>query len=69
MAVDVRRGGDVTVSQPLLDQLHLHALCDKERRAGVAQVVEADVLHTVLPQDRYPTSFLQKICHITKIVL
>ena len=36
VAVDVRRGGDVTVAQPLLDQLHLYALRDKEGRTGVA---------------------------------
>ena len=52
MAVNIRRGGDVTVTKPLLDQLHLHALRDKERGAGVAQVVEANVLEVVLPQDR-----------------
>ena len=52
MAVDVRRGGNVAVTQPLLDQLHLHALRDKERGAGVAQIVEADVLESVLLQNR-----------------
>ena len=52
MAVDVRRGGDIAVAQPLLDQLHLHALCDKERRTGVTQVVKTNVLEVVLPQDR-----------------
>ena len=52
MAINVRRGGDVAVPQPLLDQLHLHALCDQERCAGVAQIVEANVLEVVLPQDR-----------------
>ena len=40
------------MAQPLLDQLHLHALCDKERRAEVAQIVEANVLEAVLSQDR-----------------
>ena len=50
MAINVRRGGDVAMSQPLLDQLHLHALRDKERGAGVAQVVEANVLEIILPQ-------------------
>jgi len=43
------------MSHPLLDQLQLHALRDKERRAGVAQVVKADVLEPVLPQDRGKT--------------
>jgi len=33
---DVRRGGDVAISQPLPYQLHLHALRDKERCAGAA---------------------------------
>ena len=50
MAIDVRRGGDVAVAKPLLDQLHLHALRDKERRAGVAQVVKTNVLEVVLLQ-------------------
>ena len=36
MAINVRRGGDVAMSQPLLDQLHLHALRDEERHAGAA---------------------------------
>lgn len=40
------------MTQPLPNQLHLHALRDKERSAGVAQVVEANVLEVVLPQDR-----------------
>ena len=43
VAVNVRGGGDVAVAKPLLDQLHLHALRDQERRAGVAQIVEAEV--------------------------
>ena len=37
------------MSQPLPYQLHLHALRDKERYAGVAQGVEADVFEAVLP--------------------
>ena len=52
MAVNIRRGGYVAVTKPLLDQFHLHALCDKERCAGVAQVVKTNVLHAVLLQDR-----------------
>ena len=40
------------MSQPLPNQLHLHALCDKEQRAGVAQNVEANVLEVILSQDR-----------------
>jgi len=52
VAIDVRRGRDVAMSHPLLDQLQLHALRNEERRAGVAQVVEANVLEVVLPQDR-----------------
>ena len=39
VAVDVRRGGDVASSQPLLDQFHLHALRDKERCAGTQGAV------------------------------
>ena len=41
MAIDVRCGGDIAVAQPLLDQLHLHALRDQERGAEVAQIVES----------------------------
>ena len=51
-SLDVRRGGDVAVAKPLLDQLHLHALRDKERCAGVAQVMEADMLEAILLQNR-----------------
>ena len=36
MAVNVRRGGDVAVAEPLPNQLHLHALRDQARRAGAA---------------------------------
>ena len=61
MAVDVRGGGDVAMSQPLLDELHLHALRDKERRAGVAQVMEANVLAAVLLQDA-PKRYEKKRC-------
>ena len=43
MAVNVRRGGDVAVAKPLLDQLHFHALRDQERRAGVSQVMESEL--------------------------
>ena len=43
MAIDVRRGGDVAVTEPLLDQLHLHALRDQERGAGVAQSVKTNI--------------------------
>ena len=59
VAVDIRRSGDVAVPQPLLDQFHLHALCDKERRAGMAQVVKMDVLEAVLPQYLVP-EFISK---------
>ena len=40
------------MTKPLLDPLHLHALRYKEGCAGVAQIVEADVLEAVLLQDR-----------------
>ena len=36
VAIDVRRGGDVAMTHQFLDQLQLHALRDKERRAGAA---------------------------------
>ena len=36
------------MAKPLLDQLHLHALRDKERGAGVAQIVEYIVHNGVM---------------------
>ena len=50
VAVDIRRGARVTVSEPFLDLLHRHALCEKHRGAGVAKVVEADLLQVMLLQ-------------------
>lgn len=40
----------IAMPQPFLDLLHWHALCKEHRGAGVAQVVEADLLQVVLLQ-------------------
>ena len=38
------------MSEPFLDLLHRHALCKKHRGAGVAKIVEADLLQVMLLQ-------------------
>ena len=50
MGVDVGRGGDVAVAQPLLDLLHGHALLQQQTGAGVAQIVKTDVPQAVVGQ-------------------
>ena len=44
VAVDISRGAHVAMSEPFLDLLHWHALCEEHRGAGVAKIVEADLL-------------------------
>ena len=48
MAVDVGGGAHIAMSEPFLDLLHGHALGKKHRGAGVAKIVEADLLQIVL---------------------
>ena len=50
VAVDIRRGAHIAMSEPFLDLLHGHALCEKHRGAGVAKIVEAYFLQVVLLQ-------------------
>ena len=50
VALDSRRGAHIAMSEPFLDLLHWHALCEKHRGAGVAKIVEADLLQVVLLQ-------------------
>ena len=40
MGVDVGRGGDVAVAQPLLDLLHGHALLEQKAGAAVPRIVK-----------------------------
>ena len=48
--IDVRGRSEITVPQPLLNLLERDAMRQQERRAAVAQIVEADVPQTVLRQ-------------------
>ena len=50
VAVDVGRGAHVTMSEPFLDLFHGHALREKHQGAGVAKIVEADLLQVMLLQ-------------------
>ena len=50
VAIDVRRGAHIAMSEPFLDLLHRHALCKKHRGAGVAKVMESDLLQVMLLQ-------------------
>jgi hypothetical protein len=44
VAVAVERHGDVLVPEPVLDRLGVRARSDQQRRARVAEVVEADAV-------------------------
>ncbi len=50
VAIDIRRGAHIAMSEPFLDLLHWNALGKKHRGAGVAKVVEAYFLQVVLLQ-------------------
>ncbi len=50
VAVDVGGGAHVAVTEPFLNLFHRHALCKEHRGAGMAQVVEADLLQFMLLQ-------------------
>jgi hypothetical protein len=43
MGIDLLRGGQIRVAEPLLDVLHRDALVAEERRAAVPEVMEADL--------------------------
>ena len=50
MRVNICRGREVTVSQPLLDLLHWNIVGKHQACAGVPEVMEADRPETVFPQ-------------------
>ena len=50
VAINIRSGAHIAVPEPFLDLLHGHALCEEHRCAGVAKVVEADLLQVMLLQ-------------------
>ena len=43
MAVDVRRGADVAVTQPFLDLLHGNIVGQQQRGAAMPEIVETDM--------------------------
>ena len=50
MISDTHSGTHIAMSEPFLDLLHWHALCEEHRGAGVAKIVEADLLQVMLLQ-------------------
>ena len=48
VAVDIGGGAHIAMSEPFLDLLHRHALCEEHRGTGVAKIVEADLLQVML---------------------
>ena len=43
VAIDIRRGAHIAMSQPFLNLLHWNALRKEHRGAGVAEIVESDL--------------------------
>ena len=43
MRVGVRRGAEITVSQPFLNLFHGYAVCQHQAGAGVAKVMEPKI--------------------------
>ena len=52
MGVDIARGGNVAVTEPLLNILERHSVGIKQSRAGMTQIVEADAAHPVIFKKR-----------------
>ena len=50
MAVNIRRRAHIAMSEPFLDLLHRYALGEEHRGAGMAKIVEADLLQVMLLQ-------------------
>ena len=50
VAIDIGGCAHIAMSEPFLDLLHGHALCEEHRGAGVAKIVEADLLQVMLFQ-------------------
>ena len=50
VAIDIRRSAHIAMSEPFLDLHHRYALGEEHRGAGVAQIVEADLLQVMLLQ-------------------
>ncbi len=50
MISDIHSGAHIAVSEPFLDLLHRYALGEEHRGAGVAKIVEADLLQVMLLQ-------------------
>ena len=48
MGVDVRRGGDIAVTQPFLDLFHGRPLFQQQAGAGVTKLVEATNGHSLV---------------------
>ena len=51
MRVNIGGGAHITVTEIPLNDLHIHVKRHEERRAGVAQIVEADIPHSVLLEE------------------
>ena len=49
--VNIRRRSNVGMPEPFLDLLHRHAVGEHQRRAGVPQIVKADLPQSVLLQE------------------
>jgi hypothetical protein len=54
VAVGVQRHVDAGVAQPLLDNLSMNVLAQQQSRAGMAQVMEADLWNSGLLNHRQP---------------
>ena len=52
MRVNVARRGNVAVTEPLLNILERHAVCIKQGRAGMTQIVETYAAHLVIFKKR-----------------
>ena len=50
MGIDVRGGGEITVTEPFLNMLHWYAVGEEQRSTAVTQIVKSNGPQTVLFQ-------------------
>ena len=50
MRIDVCRGGEIAVSEPVLNLLHGNAVCKHQRGTAMSQIMKSDLTKLIRPK-------------------
>ena len=50
MRIDVCRGGEIAVSEPVLNLLHRNAVCKHQRGTAMSQIMKSDLSKLIRPK-------------------